>query len=169
MDNKKDTADSYISRIRQHTEGEGFNFRHDVIYRGRDYRLVAKRTRYEGDSNAFITISVMLAEIPELTSDIFERFIKNSFRYSAMNVAAFWPRGLFYRLTCYPVAITGKADPEMTEALQQTIYKRWGARLMPIIYDLETGKIYYQEKTTDKDRDSLYSHSLELRHLLSPD
>ena len=151
---KGDTAEAYLSRVTQRLKANGFVIRKNITYKEQAFDYVAKRTMYEIDKFGFVATFYLFARFSSLDFSSLREFSKKSFRYaeraSGIPLAGGipLPRGIFFSIVCYPVAIVNDIDTHTSDAIcSKAPPKHWAAGEMPVVYSLEWRTLYYYELT----------------------
>ena len=152
--NEYDTVQAYLSRAVQRLKAEHFRIYENITYRNQTFKYIAKRTRLEIDKFGFITTFFLFARFSSIDISSLRDFSKKSFKYaeraSGIPLAGGipLPRGIFFSVWCYPVAIVDDIDPDVSESLRSKgPPKHWAACEMPVVYSLASKTLYYCEVT----------------------
>jgi len=166
---ESDTAEDYLSRIKDRLEAEGFLIKDDIIYKHQHFDYVAKRTRLESDKMSFITNAYLFTRFASLDVRSLREFSKVSFKYSERHLGILWPRSLFYGIGCFPVVIVNSIDSNTADYVRNHVRKHWAAWEMPVIYNLASRELYYFELTPSYG--GLYWEQMRMTiyYMLSPE
>ena len=151
---KYDPADDYLSKITQRLKANGFVIRKNITYKEQAFDYVAKRTRYEIDKFGFVATFYLFARFSSLDIASLRDFSKKSFRYAErasgipLGGGILLPRGFFFGVWCYPVAIVDDIDTHTEDTIRtKAPPKHWAACEMPVVYGLAWRTLYYYELT----------------------
>jgi len=152
---KQDTAEAYLARVTQRLKDDGFTIEGNIKYNGQTYDCVAKRTIYEIDKFGYAATFYLFARFsaPDISS--LRDFSRISFKYALHSggIIPFaggirLPRGFFFSICCFPVAIVNDIDKDTSEAIRSKgPPKHMAAFEMPVVYSLASGKLHYCEIT----------------------
>lgn len=138
----------YLSKVIPRLENEGYNCCEDVTYNDYFFKYVAKRSKFELMYLGYSEIFVVFAEFSSIDIRSLRKFSTNCFEYSKKTRSSPLPVGFFEYISCIPVAIVNYSDRSVFQVVQnKSPPKHIGSVEMPVIYDLNSNKLYYFEKT----------------------
>jgi len=151
---KQDNAEDYLSRVAQRLKDDGFALEDNITYKGQTFDRVAKRTRYEIDKFGYAATFYLFARFssPDISSlrDFSKKSLKYTERASGIPLAGGipLPRGFFFTIFCFPVAIVNAIDKDTSEAIRSKgPPKHLAAFEMPVVYSLASRTLHYCEIT----------------------
>jgi hypothetical protein len=149
---KYSSADDYLSEITLRLRANGFVINNNIIYKNQTFDCVAKRTMYEIDKFGFVATFFIFARFPSLDIVSLKDYSRKSFKYaehaSGIPIAGGipLPRGFFFGVWCYSVAIVDDVDTYISETIRSKAPpKHLAACEIPVIYSLASGTLYYYE------------------------
>jgi hypothetical protein len=132
----------------QRLEARGFVCSRNVPFEGDAFPLAARRSRFELTKFGFAENFFVFKEFPSLDQQTLRDYVSRAFRYALGAKALPLPRGLFESIFCFGVAIVPRIDPALAASVRnETPARHWSASEGPVVYETESGTLYYFEKT----------------------
>lgn len=140
---------SYISKIIQRLQNEGFDCYENVTYNDYFFKFVAKKSNFKwilGHAEVFF----VFGEFSNIDTNSLREYSKNFIEYAKKTRSS---SSLTTILVCYPVAIVNSIDRATSEYVRneaghfhQSLLSG-GVMEMPVVYVLNSNTLYYFEKT----------------------
>ncbi|MFC2005414.1 hypothetical protein ACFLVG_00410 [Chloroflexota bacterium] len=139
-----DTADAYLSRVTKRLKAEGFRIDENITWMNQTFEYTAKRIRLEIEKFGFVGTFFLFAKFSSLDRDSLAYFSAESFKYAEKVHGILLPRGLFYGIVCFPIAIVDAIDTDTAEIIySKEPPKHWAAFEMPVVYSLVSKTLHY--------------------------
>ncbi len=139
---------SYLSKIIQRLQNEGFDCYQNVTYSDYFFKSVAKKSKFGwilGNAEVFF----VFGEFPDIDTNSLREYSKNCIEYAKKTRSS---SSFTTILVCYPVAIVNSIDRATSEYVRnesghfhQAV--SGGFLEMPVVYVLNSDTLYYFEKT----------------------
>ena len=140
----------YYRNVLDRLRSSGFKTTTAVQHRRYTFAHVAKRTAFEAWKYGFVETFFVLAEFDSLDHDTMRNYSKACWSYALRRTRVPLPRGFGHSMECFSVATTCGLDDAVGQMVRNTEPPRhWAAAEIPVIVDLETGQLYYLERTPD--------------------
>lgn len=169
MSNNQDPVQGYLSKITRHLAEQGFHFSRDTKFKSQTFELVARRTRFEIEKGGFAATSYLFASLSNSDIEKLREFSAICFQYALRYGGIRPPRGIFYSICCFSVAIVDSIGTDTGESIRRKAPpKHWSASEMPVVYSLEQEDLYFCEITPRWG--SLYYDQMrsDIKQMLSP-
>jgi hypothetical protein len=138
----------WLKRACNRLEETGFVISDDVKFKGQVYPIVARRSRFDLSKFGYSEEFFVFGDFDRLGAKEFRAFSAGAFRYAKRHRVNPLPCGFFESVWCFCVAITDEvSDATLDSVRQDEPPKHWGAAEIPVIYDRESGDLFYFEGT----------------------
>jgi hypothetical protein len=141
-------AEDYLAKIIERLKGEGFFIVKKVSYSGTAFEYIAKRTRFKMERGGFFTTFLIFSLFKNPAFDLLREFSTKSFHFADRASGIHPPRGLFYSINCFPVAVTDYIDNSTINVIRNSDFpKHWCGSEKLVVFSKEYNALYYSEKT----------------------
>jgi hypothetical protein len=141
-------AGEFLARAKQRLSGAGFRVEENVGADGHNFDLVASRKRFELSKFGAAQNFFVFSTLSSVDSAQMREFSSACFRYVTNAQGSAVPRGMGRAVYCYAVAVVPQVDAATSKAVRtQAPGRHWAASEIPVVAELNTGKLHYFEKT----------------------
>ncbi len=142
------TTDEGLHRICSRLAPDGFELFHNVQAANGVFRLVARRSRFELSKFGIHEVFFVFADVYNPDPNTMSGYSAAAFAQALSMKKTSIPRGLAAAITCFSVAITDTAGPEVVNSVRNNApSKHWAAFEIPLLWSPATGQVCYFEKT----------------------
>lgn len=137
----------YISQVLVQLRSRDFKLNSAIDYKQHIFNVVAKKTQFQIERGGYVITFFIFSQFVASSFELLQKYSASCFSYCRENSGIHPPRGVFFSLVCFPVAIVDKIDTTEIETLQHhEPPKHWAASEMLAVYDMTKREIYcYQE------------------------
>jgi hypothetical protein len=167
--NETDSSKGYLSDVISRLRDEGFRIRQDVTCRNWTFAYVASLSRLVLERGGLADTHVVFGVfgMPDIRQ--LKEFSSDSFKCSRKASGIRPPRGLFYSLWCFPVALVDSIDYDTARLVRtKDNPKHWAASETLAVVTLRNREIHFSE--TEPAWGSMYHEQRRsfLRRMLTP-
>jgi hypothetical protein len=138
----------YLLKITEKLEQQNFKIEKNLEYDNQVFEYIAKRRKFEIERFGFCTTFFLFARFKTPNIYLLNDFSTKALRYAKKDNGIHPPRGFFYVLLCFPVAIVDSIDQDTVEQIRNKEPPRhWAASEKLVVYSLETAMLFYCEAT----------------------
>jgi hypothetical protein len=138
----------WLSRACKRLEANGFVILEDVAFEGQTFAVAARRSRFDLSKFGYSEEFFVFGEFDRLSAKAFRAFSADAFRYAKRHRVNPLPCGLFESVWCFAIAMVEEVGDAALESVRQDEPpKHWGAAEVPVVYDRESGELFYFEGT----------------------
>jgi len=139
---------AFLNRVSQKLASNGFMPMDQRLYQPVGFKWASRRSGFEISKFGMHDSTFIFCEIPALDPAKMSGFSNAAFSFANSNKSVGLPNGFFMSVSCFPVAITSNADPQLMQIVKGTTpTKHFGGFEMPVVFDTTTGALAYYEGT----------------------
>ena len=136
--------DRYLNAALERLQAGGFECTRD----GGGFEAVATRSRFSAAKLGLSREVFLFKSFPSVVPGTIAAHLEESFQAGLEATKGGPPRGLGKAVTIYSVAMTSGVDDATAEAVRSEAPKKhWAAFVVPVVYDEQSNRIHYFEKT----------------------
>jgi hypothetical protein len=140
------TAREYLSNVASRLHGQGFQIISDIRHRSQLFGFVARRSRFEVEKYSRVATFLVFSRFRSPEIRVLREFSSDAFNYATRASRVRPPRGLFYAIVCFPVAVVDTVDEATSQAIRRKAPpKHWASFEMPVVCCLQDHSLHYPE------------------------
>jgi len=138
----------FLNRVSQRLASNGFAPMDPHIYQPLGFKWVTRRSGFAISKFGMHDSTFVFCEIPDLDPSKVTGFSNAAFSFANRNKSVSLPNGFFMSVSCFPVAITANANPQLMQSVKAVApTKHFGGFEMPIVFDTTTRSLAFYEGT----------------------
>ncbi len=138
----------YLSKVITRLKNDKFHINQNILYYDQVFEYTARKTRFQIERFGFFTTYFLFARFTTPDIRLLCNFSTKSFRYAKKTSGIHPPRGLFYGIICFPVAITDSIDKNTADIIRKMEFPRHFAAFEKlVVFSLDNEVLHYSDKT----------------------
>jgi hypothetical protein len=134
----------YFSIVIERLKQQNYQVRNNIKYDNQIFEYVVKRTKFEIERGGLCTTFFLFSRFKSPDNSSLKDFSAKAFRYAKKASGIHLPRGLFYSMWSFPVAIVDSIDSDTIDFIHRTEPPRhWCASEKLVVFNLKAKTLYY--------------------------